>query len=184
MRTNKRLKFILSGCVASMILAFLVWPREREPEYKGVPLSEWLKGYENLRGNLWVMPANKLDAISESISAVRHIGTNALPFLIRWIQYEQPGWRWSVVRVAWKLPPAIRDSRAGSWLLADRAEDRADRAVAGFAFLGTNATPVLPELQHLAKNANKPQTAYRAESALRFLTPDIPIGELIDPGDP
>jgi hypothetical protein len=30
-----------------MILAFPIWPREREPEYNGVPLSAWLKGYES-----------------------------------------------------------------------------------------------------------------------------------------
>src|SRR6266481_1208433 len=127
---RRRLLLILLGCVASIVLASLVWPREREPEYGGVPLSKWLKGYE-----FHSMPPEMPAPPPKTVSAIRHIGTNALPFLVRWIQYDEPRWRYSVNRVASKLPPALLYGRAGRWLLADRAQDRAKRAVVGFAFL-------------------------------------------------
>jgi hypothetical protein len=172
---NKRRTMpIAASCIALlMIVGFLFWPRERErePQYNGVPLSKWLKGYNDPRGTY------APDAIEASSSAVRHIGTNALPVLVRWIQYEQPGWRRSVNRVASKLPPALLCTRAFRWLLADRARDRADSAVAGFAFLGTNASLALPELQRFRRNGGKPQTQYRAEWAVMLVPVRIPIAE-------
>ena len=173
MCSNERLLLILSGCVASMILALLIWPGEREPEYNGVPLSAWLKGYE-----FHSMPPEMPEPPPKTVSALRHIGTNALPFLVRWIQYDEPRWRYSVYQVAWKLPPALRYSRAGRWLLADRAQDRAKRAVAGFAFLGTNATPALPELKRLAKKPSKGARQYRAELAVMVVNANFPIPEI------
>jgi hypothetical protein len=177
MRTNRRLLLILSGCVAAMILAFLAWPREREPEYNGVLLSAWLKGFEKINRET---PAAKVEDICKSASAVRHIGTNALPFFIRWIQYHEPGWRRSIYGVAWKLPPTLLYSRAGRWLFADGAQARANRAVSGFAFLGTNATPALPELKRLAKQPSNGARQYRAELAIEVIAANIPIPEIDD----
>lgn len=177
MFSNKRLLLILSGCVVSMTFALLVWPREREPEYNGVPLSAWLKGFEKINRET---PAAKLEDISKSASAVRHIGTNALPFFIRWIQYDEPGWRRSIYGVAWKLPPTLLYSRAGRWLVTDGAQARANSAVYGFAFLGTNATPALPELKRLVKKPSKGARQYRAELAVEVVTANIPIPKIDD----
>jgi hypothetical protein len=177
MFSNKRLKLILSGCVVSTILVFLAWPREREPEYNGVSLSAWLNGFEKLNRET---PAAKFEDICKSASAVRHIGTNALPFFIRWIQYDEPVWRRSIYGVAWKLPPTLLYSRAGRRLLADSARDRANRAVYGFAFLGTNATPALPELSRLVKKPSKGARQYRAELAIEVIAANIPIPGIDD----
>jgi hypothetical protein len=49
-----------------MIFGVLLRPREREPEYNGVPLSKWLEQYK-LRD-------------AEFARAIRHMGSNALPF--------------------------------------------------------------------------------------------------------
>jgi hypothetical protein len=158
-----------------MILALLVRPRDREPEYNGVPLSTWLKGYGNPQATY---SDDSLEALLKARSAVCHIGTNALPFFLRWIQYEQPGWRRSFNHAVWKLlPPALQYNRTTRWLLADRAWDRANSAVAGFAFLGTNAAPALPELQRLHKNSNKPGTQYHAEMALMFVDQRVLIDD-------
>jgi len=170
---RRRLLLILLGCVASIVLASFFWPREREPEYNGVPLSAWLKGYE-----FHSMPPEMPEPPPKTVSAIRHIGTNALPFLVRWIQYDEPRWRYSVNRVASKLPPALLYGRAGRWLLADRAQDRAKRAVVGFAFLGTNATPALPELKCLVKKPSKGARQYRAELAGMVVNANFPIPQI------
>jgi hypothetical protein len=111
---------------------------------------------------------------------MRHIGTNALPFFVHWIQYEQPKWRTSIDRVLWKLPPTFLNTRAGRWLVADRTRDRAWRAVAGFAFLGTNAAPALPELRRFAHDDSKSQTQCRADVALMFVATRPTLDEVSD----
>jgi hypothetical protein len=172
---RRRILLILLGSVAAITFAIFFWPREREPEYDGVSLSLWLKASRNYRKQMLGIPhrASPLPQYpvdgSKADSAIRHIGTNALPFLVRWIQYEPPAWRRSVDRIAFKLPPTVLNNRPARWLLADNKSDLADRAVTGFAFLGTNATAVLPELQRLAKNASKPRTQDRAEVAIALV---------------
>jgi hypothetical protein len=84
---RRRLLRILLASVASIMLAYLVWPREREPEYNGAALSTWLARCGS---------TNQSESLA-AVAAIRHIGTNALPFLIRWIQYE-PGWKDSLGR--------------------------------------------------------------------------------------
>src|SRR5438105_3314 len=81
-RVVKRRSVIVAliGCVMAAIVMAIVWPRNREPEYGGKRLSEWLGAYE----------ASPSD---EAQVAVRRIGTNALPWLLRWCGYEPPPWR-------------------------------------------------------------------------------------------
>jgi hypothetical protein len=62
---RRRLLLILSGCIASITLAFLVWPCEREPEYAGVRLSEWLERYARTHSK-----NSDLAAASKAIDAI------------------------------------------------------------------------------------------------------------------
>src|SRR5438270_12088434 len=71
--------------VALVVLAVASWPGEREPEYKGKKLSEWLLAYRDGLTNRVVQ--------EEAAKAVRQIGTNSLPFLVSWMDYEQPKWK-------------------------------------------------------------------------------------------
>ena len=150
---------ILLGCVASITLAFFLWPREREPEYYGVPLSGWLARCSS---------SNRTEALGAR-ETIRQNATNALPTLVRWIQHETPGWRRFVARVASKLPSAILDSRCLQWMLDDQAEMRANAAVVGFEFLGARAEPAFSNLQRLAENTNREQTARRAWICMAYI---------------
>ena len=58
---RRRLFIIISASIAAVILGFLVWPREREPEYNGVSLSTWLVRYGS---------ANKADSLA-AVDAIR-----------------------------------------------------------------------------------------------------------------
>ena len=68
------------------ISVIALWPEEREPEYSGKRLSEWLEptlnypaANENIRAQM--EPAE---------AAVRHIGTNALPYILRLDRLRTP----------------------------------------------------------------------------------------------
>jgi hypothetical protein len=107
-----------------------------------------------------------------AVDAIRHIGTNALPVLIRWIQYE-PGWKDSVGRkiLTWPLLGKNHDVQRLIW---NMTEYRALTAVNGFRILGSEANPALPELQRLADNPKAPETAIRATQCLILMTQRFP----------
>src|SRR5690242_353582 len=91
---NRRLLLILFGCIACFTVTFLVWPREREPKYNGIALSDWLEGAGRLMRTR-PRPAKPVHSWSEATgsefnTAIRHMGTNALPGLLLAVQYQTP----------------------------------------------------------------------------------------------
>lgn len=162
---RRRLLLILLGCVASITLAIVLWPREPEPQYNGVSLSTWLKRYNSSREQ------------AEASEAIRHIGTNALPYLVKWIQYETPGWRYSVERATMKLPSAVQDNRCVQWLLLNRAEYRAGLAINGFEILGPEAKPAWADLYRLSNNNKSAETARRAWICMANVATHSPPGD-------
>jgi hypothetical protein len=75
---KRRVYLILVVVVLAGVLV-AVFRRDREPEYGGKRLSEWVDGYAMQIRN------------AGSNEAIRHIGTNAVPYLLKWIRYETPG---------------------------------------------------------------------------------------------
>src|SRR5690242_11063908 len=146
---RRRVLIVASGCIAAVILALLLWPRDAEPEYNGVTLSTWLAHSGGTHQNESVAAEN----------ASRHMGPNALHCLVRWIQYE-PGWRDSLARkiLGWPIIGKRRDVQRLIW---NMTQYRAITAVNGFMILGSQANPALPELQRLADNPKAPETAIR-----------------------
>jgi len=68
--------------------------RYREPVYGGKKLSEWVSEYAaNSMNDMKPAPTQG------AVDAIRHIGTNALPFLLKWIRYEPPLWKLKLNRV-------------------------------------------------------------------------------------
>src|SRR6266481_845561 len=141
---RRRFFLILLASIASITLAFFIWRREREPAYNGVPLSTWLERYND--GNN-----------AEATEAIRHIGTNALPFLLRWIRYETPGWRNALDHLHTRLPSSVQKARVVKWLFKDRAKYRAEMSVEAFSALRSAGKPASDELLRLAL-AQDPRT--------------------------
>jgi hypothetical protein len=156
---RKRLLITVSGCIVAVILGVLLWPREREPEYKGVPLSTWLDRW-SLGGQV---------KFTEAQEAIRQMGTNVLPTLTRWIQFEQPGWRVKLSQLSSKLPSFLTDNRTVQLLIVGKAEYHAAMAEFWFYALGSDAQPAVAELQRLANNAGKPETQARAMRCLKLM---------------
>src|SRR5256885_14250178 len=119
------------------VVAF--WPGEREPEYKGKKLSEWLRlaGDEKTRPQV------------EAANAIEHIGTNALPWLVQWVGYEPPLWHQQVAPLIDKIP------RLNRWRhqLEHAHQQRVNDSDWAFKILGPNAAPALPELARIIQNS-------------------------------
>src|SRR6266480_1197120 len=84
---------VLIGAGVLVVVGLLVCGlfREREPEYGGKRLSEWVQV-------LGAHAANGGDAHLAD-EAIRHIGTNALPYLLKWLSYETPNWKFKLYEI-------------------------------------------------------------------------------------
>jgi hypothetical protein len=139
---RRRTFLMLLGSVAAVTLPILLWPREPEPEYNGVPLSTWLD-----RGGRAYN--------ADFAKAIKRIGTNGIPILIRSLDYHIPRWQfWLRCRIAPKLPKAIVSKPPVQWLLEDKALRRANAAVVAFEILGPDALPALDDLRRIAGSSD------------------------------
>jgi hypothetical protein len=143
MKRGRRVFLVLVACGVVAVVAALVWPREREPEYQGKKLSEWL---EKNAGTLWRCGFREGAEAQEVRRAVEHMGTNCLPFLLRWIcdAGERP---WGGAAVG-----AVERVCRGS-MFGDR-EARGFTAVWGFHCLGARGRPAIPELVLMTESTN------------------------------
>jgi len=151
--------------VVGGVLVGVLGSREREPEYGGKKLSEWVITYET---NYVHHPNVHSEEADEAPKAIRHIGTNALPFLLKWMAYETPRWQRT-------LFPALSKARMFRDLILApyyEREDRADGAARAFEQLGPSAAASIPALARLMSNSTVRISAFRAVSALGFIGPD------------
>jgi hypothetical protein len=161
---SKRRLIILGLTIAviALLVGFilLLGNYDQQPTYAGKTLREWLL--------LHVEDIQNRDSpeTGQAATSIKHIGSNAVPFLIRWLEdyQEMPKWRSSVyggvenalgsqvaIRVASALEPHYVNS-----LLAREA----------FRVLGPAAECAIPNLIRLATNSTTPPIASRATSAL------------------
>ena len=142
---------LLAGCGLAIAVAFAVWPREREPEYQGKKLSDWLMLYSE---QFHIDGYDDTPELRQSSNAVRQIGSNAIPYLLKWIEYERPTWRDKLFAAATKVQFFRR--RAMVEMLLGQGEYRADLARIGFEILGPEASPVVPKLVTLMNDSTSP----------------------------
>src|SRR5678816_2434558 len=95
MKAGNRKQWIVGFVVLVVVVlvAVAVWPGPKEPEYQGKKLSEWLEMHN--------------DRPAKSTEAVRAIGTNAIPFLVRWIGTECPAWKRKIADFYTKHPGGV-----------------------------------------------------------------------------
>jgi hypothetical protein len=143
---GRRVVISLVACGVVAVVLTLVWPREREPVYKGRKLSEWIPRQPPWRQDL-------------QAEAIRAIGTNAVPFLVEWIAYESPAWRK-------RLTASTKGLDIRLWeLLGDRKAGRATYAAQAFMILGPQGNPGIPKLLGLLRSTQS-DVAMRALVAL------------------
>ncbi len=122
----------------------------REPVYEGKALNHWVE--------VLGTPNSSDIEVAHASHAIDTIGPASLPFLERWLRFEDRPWR----------------RRTGSWLrehgwysIADfverwRKERLAEGSCLAVRVLGTRALPLLPGLIRMAGDTRRTQTARRA----------------------
>jgi hypothetical protein len=162
---QRRILVIASAVVVAGATA-MFWPREREPVYIGKKLRDWLGDYERSFLHSAAVGAQERAAADE---AIRRIGTNAVPWLVLWVEYERPT-RSRARAFLEKIP--IRAActyleKADSWDMVARA-----RGVKGFRVLGAAASGAAPELARFARQPSTNGNACSAIQALACLGPE------------
>lgn len=144
---------ILPVMLLGVLLALHFWPSS-EPSYNGKTLSEWVHEYEAYHQ----VPGAPQRQIA--VDAIRHIGTNAIPFLLAWIQYEEPAW-------VSELPEALQShSMDNDGIAAFYAAQRV------FDILGPQAKSAIPELSDIVTNSTDPNIVVGAAVAMTSIGPD------------
>jgi hypothetical protein len=155
----KRTTLVVLLLAAAALIAAVTLRSPAEPQYKNRTLSDWIERY--LRNDHFA----DTNDYEEAIRAVHTIGTNALPHLLSWIQYEGTPWRFIIYTNA----PRFAKRTAALLLLPNAMERKQNLALSGFFMLGTNAAPAIPELTALMADTNRPHTARVATYALAYL---------------
>jgi hypothetical protein len=148
---------VLIAVVAVAVLATLVWTllaRPSEPVYKGGSLSYWL---------IQRTDSNSKAERDEAATAIRAMGTNAIPTLLRMMRAKESRFksRW-LARRWYGLFEMHFSEPAG---IVARAEE-------GFDVLGTDAASAVPELSKILDETLSPECASRTANALGNIGPD------------
>ena len=150
---NQRYRTVLFVLLAGVILAFTFYAlRPREPVYQGRRLSAWLR-------DMGLYPAKYRHDAEE---AVRQIGTNSLPTLLKLLAAKDSFLKKLTLASLAKMHPLIRVD----W---PSAQDLHVRAMLAFHVLGPEAKAAIPALTDLLKH---PETAPSAARALMSIGPD------------
>src|SRR5262249_25236961 len=97
MRKRRKFTWLFIGCAIAVVLLLTFWPNH-EPQYKGRSLTQWVD-------LLYYGYANDPDVSKhDAEEAIRAIGTNGLPFYVKWFQYQGRPWRTRLANQAGRLP--------------------------------------------------------------------------------
>jgi HEAT repeat protein len=151
-----RIVLIVAVCAVVAIVTALVWPGEKEPVYQGKKLSEWLV---NEQPDLDVGGRRKLQA-----EAIGQIGTNALPWLLKWANHEHAPRVNRFAVLARRLHVNLYSGTGD--------EERASAAWMWLQILGPKAAPGIPALFQMATNSRTPDVAWSASAELGYIGPE------------
>lgn len=120
MKKRRRVIAVLLLCILVVASVALIWPGEKEPKYKGRTLTQWIVLHDRATGRESVHKSDYNPVmLQEAEHAVHQIGTNALPWLIKWIQSvpSRSRWRQRTADALDKLPGQLWDREPiDSWL--------------------------------------------------------------------
>ena len=148
-RHRKKLALIMAAAATAVCAILAVFSGKPEPSLSGRPLSQWIQRYNSHPFSGF---AEQTD--DEAADAIRHIGTNGIPWLLAWLSYETPQWRRKLESTAADLASHIGDAplRITYALTQDEKKRlRADQAAYAFSALGPTAKPAAPALVRITR---------------------------------
>jgi hypothetical protein len=162
MSPPRRAWIIGVACVAAVVVAVLVGSREqqREPEYEGVKLSDWMLG--SVRSH----PSKKYIGyvLGTADKAIEHAGTNAYPLLLKWLSYESPAWKQRMSQFITNFPAAAVNSRLAAWLVDERKLRLAWATQKHLSHCGSEIVPYLKAIVRIEAEHKHAQASRRAWS--------------------
>lgn len=167
MRRRRTLLFLIAAvaCVGAIGAILL---RPREPSYNGRKLSAWVEEYWSGTG---IQQYPSRTPHPEADAAVRHIGTNAIPWMLKWLDYEFSPWKTKSLNWINRRVARINSS----WELRDHDLVRHACVPNAFLALGPMGTGAVDELARLA-NGTGPQAQSCAVLVLGGLgQPAVPV---------
>jgi hypothetical protein len=157
-KKSRRILVISAALVVACVLTIVLWPVEKEPVYAGKKLSAWVLQLNNPLGE-WGTAQETVEAGN----AIRSLGTNSLPWLLKWIAYEPPPSKRNVYRL-------LKGFRvAAPYQHLQRMESRGYYSILAFRTLGASANPAIPELNRMMTNAASYVVSTRARDSLAFI---------------
>lgn len=160
MRRRKKI-LIAIACALSIAALVLAVRPEHEPSYDGRPLSEWLDVFCCRKPE-----RPTYDEREKAAQAIRRMGTNAIPTLLRWISYDPTPARQKALTLLRKLPRPLQPR-----FLWER-QTRAFETQAAFYTLGPAARSAIPELTRLATTSSSEDRVYLCSRALSYIGPE------------
>jgi hypothetical protein len=161
---RRRLLLGFGGVIVLLLLAFFVWTRF------DAGLSGPRHGGKSLRQ--WITDMDSPDPLvrTQAIASIRRIGTNALPFLIDWMEHRDTDSERSVYD--WLTS---RRALVSLWPVVMRncETHREYLALLGFYALGAEAQAALPSLERLvrSKDRTRPAKPLNAARAYVYVSP-------------
>lgn len=152
----KTMLLLVTLCSVAVVLVIGCSPATTsEPRYNGRTLSEWLVEYE---------AAGRTNGTRETnaMIVIRAIGSNAAPFLVKWINVDYTELERIMSFLAFASgkggyePPRIKQS---------------NRAMRAFQILGTNAAPAIPGLTKIILEDKQYGAVIEARYALLYIGP-------------
>jgi HEAT repeat protein len=135
--------------LAVLAVVTLALRHHPEPTYQGLPLSVWI-----------AIP----DYAADYQQAITSLGTNAIPFLLKWMHYEETPLRHRIISAVEFLPYCHR-LKPLLW----RQQFRANQATLAFSALQASASNAVPALIGMLTNSSQPATAQNASIALAYI---------------
>ena len=150
-------RLILACCSALAIavtVTLLLWPHE--PSYQGRPLSYWVR--------LLSIRSRFQPGRDEAETALRLAGTNAVPFLVKWVKGEEGPISRAVGTFLWNVNKP--------WYYSYASDSRTAGAAEALRLLGPEAKGAIPELTRLMNDWSHDSLAQRAATILPYLGPE------------
>jgi tetratricopeptide (TPR) repeat protein len=148
---------LLVTCVIAVVVWALLPPSE--PKYKDQPMSFWLTKFTESAN-----PYEPEDVVTvECRDALQHIGTNAIPPLLRMMRTKDSDWSDRLRPLLWRLHLQRFDLPA--------RQNPKTLAQAGFFLLGDLATNAIPDLIDIYKHSASRYSQFAVDSVLQRLYP-------------